>query len=135
MQRSTRCCDSGAFLRLMAGVLPQKVDADSEPRRRGHRPGALKVAMTFPARKASKKRPASEPLPRPPTLDSDEEEVENFMSKRALNIKENKEMVHRVSLLCFPLRCRDTRPARLDPSIHFCFFLFFFFSSQSSWQS
>lgn len=44
------------------------------------------------------KRPASEPLPQPKVRDSDlEDEEENFMSKRALNIKENKEMVKLVT--------------------------------------
>ncbi|XP_077392171.1 cell division cycle-associated protein 7a [Festucalex cinctus] len=69
-----------------------KVDPDSEPARRGRRSNILKVAIAFPARKAGAKRPASEPLPQPEVLDSDEEE-ENFMAKRALNIKENKEML------------------------------------------
>lgn len=70
----------------------QKVDPDSEPARRGRRSNPLKVAFAFPTRKAGAKRPASEPLPQPQVLDSDEEE-ENFMTKRALNVKENKEMV------------------------------------------
>ncbi|XP_061698256.1 cell division cycle-associated protein 7a [Syngnathoides biaculeatus] len=68
-----------------------KVDPDSEPARRGPRSSLLKVAMTFPTRKAGSKRTASEPLPQL-QVDSDEEE-ENFMAKRALNIKENKEML------------------------------------------
>lgn len=56
--------------------------------------------MTFPTKTAAgKKRPASEPLPQvKPECDSGEEEekqqeAENFIIKRALNIKENKEMV------------------------------------------
>ncbi|XP_061827594.2 cell division cycle-associated protein 7a isoform X1 [Nerophis lumbriciformis] len=74
-----------------------KVEAESP--RRGRRSSLLKVAMTFPARKAGpKKRPASEPLPRSQLAKSqeeeeEEEEEENFMTKRALNIKENKEML------------------------------------------
>lgn len=48
--------------------------------------------MTFPTKKTSK-RPASEPLPQNKVQDSDSEEEENFIVKRALNIKENKEMV------------------------------------------
>lgn len=67
---------------------------DSEIPRRGRRSNVLKVAMTFPAKKTGKKRPASEPLPQSKAQDSDsEEEEEDFMNKRALNIKENKEMV------------------------------------------
>ncbi|XP_077436676.1 cell division cycle-associated protein 7a [Vanacampus margaritifer] len=69
-----------------------KVDPDSEPARRGRRSNLLKVAIAFPTRKAGAKRPASEPLPQPKVLHSDKEE-ENFMAKRALNIKENKEML------------------------------------------
>ncbi|XP_041856746.1 cell division cycle-associated protein 7a [Melanotaenia boesemani] len=64
----------------------------TERPRRGRRPNALKVAMTFPTKKMDRKRPASEPLPQPQVQDSDSEE-ENFMQKRALNIKENKEML------------------------------------------
>ncbi|XP_057708649.1 cell division cycle-associated protein 7a [Corythoichthys intestinalis] len=65
---------------------------DCEPVRRGRKPNILKVAMAFPTRKAASKRPVSEPLAQPQVLDSDEEE-ENFIAKRALNIKENKEML------------------------------------------
>lgn len=60
---------------------------------RGRRSNALKVAMTFPKKNTGRKRPASEPLPQSKAQDSDSEEEENFMVKRALNIKENKEMV------------------------------------------
>ncbi|XP_028993621.1 cell division cycle-associated protein 7a [Betta splendens] len=66
---------------------------DSEPPRRGRRSNVLKVALTFPTKKTGTKRPASEPLPQPKVEDSDCEEEENFISKRALNIKENKEML------------------------------------------
>lgn len=69
----------------------QKVDC--EPVKRGRRANVLKVAMTFPTKKTGKKRPASEPLPQSKGQDSDSEGEENFMVKRALNIKENKEMV------------------------------------------
>ncbi|XP_071774049.1 cell division cycle-associated protein 7a [Centroberyx gerrardi] len=65
---------------------------DSEPPRRGRRSQAFKVAMTFPTRKTGKKRPASEPLTQPKVAECDSEE-DNFMSKRALNIKENKAML------------------------------------------
>ncbi|KAG8000662.1 Cell division cycle-associated protein 7 [Nibea albiflora] len=68
-----------------------KVDSDSP--RRGRRSNGLKIAMTFPTKKTGKKRPASEPLPQSRLLDSDSDEEENFMNKRALNIKENKEML------------------------------------------
>ncbi|XP_044222737.1 cell division cycle-associated protein 7a [Thunnus albacares] len=66
---------------------------NSQPLRRGRKSNVLKVAMTFPSRKMGKKRPSSEPLPQPQAMDSDSEEEENFMNKRALNIKENKEML------------------------------------------
>lgn len=59
----------------------------------GRRSAVLKVAMAFPTKKTERKRPASEPLPQPKAQDSDSEEEENFMTKRALNIKENKEML------------------------------------------
>lgn len=65
----------------------------SEAPKPGRRSAVLKVAMAFPTKKTERKRPASEPLPRPKAQDSDSEEEENFMTKRALNIKENKEML------------------------------------------
>ncbi|KAL6100824.1 cdca7 [Pungitius sinensis] len=63
---------------------------DSEPPRRGRRPNVLKVAMTFPTKKTCKRPPQ---LPQTKAQDSDSEEEENFIRKRALNIKENKEML------------------------------------------
>ncbi|XP_028292233.1 cell division cycle-associated protein 7a [Gouania willdenowi] len=67
---------------------------DTEPQRRGRRSSGLKVAMTFPSRKAERKPPASEPLLQPKVKDLDsEEEDDNALMKRALNIKENKEML------------------------------------------
>lgn len=75
----------------------QKVHAD--PPKRGRRSSALKVAMAFPSKKVGKKRPVSEPLPQIKVQDPDSEaEEENFMHKRALNIKENKEMVQLTDL-------------------------------------
>ncbi|XP_061579493.1 cell division cycle-associated protein 7a [Cololabis saira] len=68
------------------------IKVDSEPPRRGRRPNVLKVALTFPKKKMDRKRPVSEPLPQPEVQEPDSEE-ENFMDKRALNIKENKEML------------------------------------------
>ncbi|KAK5861006.1 hypothetical protein PBY51_022437 [Eleginops maclovinus] len=65
-----------------------------ESPRRGRKSTILKVAMTFPSKKTGKKRPASEPLAQTKVHNSEsEEEEENFMSKRASNIKENKEML------------------------------------------
>ncbi|XP_010792827.1 cell division cycle-associated protein 7a [Notothenia coriiceps] len=61
--------------------------------RRGRKPTILKVAMTFPTKKTGMKRPASEPLAQTKVEDSDSEEEDTFMSKRASNIKENKEML------------------------------------------
>ncbi|XP_058479292.1 cell division cycle-associated protein 7a [Solea solea] len=72
----------------------KSMKVDSETPRRGRRSNVLKVAMTFPTKKQGKKRPASEPLPQPkvPECDSEADE-DNLMDKRALNIKENKEML------------------------------------------
>lgn len=67
-----------------------KVKPDAEPRRRGRKQNALKVSMVFPSRKAGQKRPAPEPLSQPKESDSEEE---NFIDKRAINIKENKAML------------------------------------------
>lgn len=97
-------------------LLSQKVDSDCDsvveeepaPERRSRRSNTLKVALRFPVKKAAQKRPASEPeapakakpqpkaKPSPPVkdeADSDAEDAENFLSKRAINIKENKAMV------------------------------------------
>ncbi|AWP13134.1 putative cell division cycle-associated protein 7 [Scophthalmus maximus] len=71
----------------------KSMKVDSEPPRRGRRSTVLKVAMTFPSKKQATKRPVSEPLPQPEAQDSNCEEEENFMNKRAMNIKENKEML------------------------------------------
>ncbi|XP_076026054.1 cell division cycle-associated protein 7a [Genypterus blacodes] len=65
---------------------------NSGSRSRGRRPNTLKIAMKFPTGKEGRKRPAPEPLPPPTVVDSDNEE-ENIMDKRALNIKENKAML------------------------------------------
>ncbi|KAK1903152.1 Cell division cycle-associated protein 7 [Dissostichus eleginoides] len=61
--------------------------------RRGRKSTILKVAMTFPTKKTGMKRPAPEPLAQTKVQDSDSEEEDTFMSKRASNIKENKEML------------------------------------------
>lgn len=66
---------------------------DPESPKRGRRSAGLKVALAFPSKKPTpKKRPVSEPLPQPkaPALNSDEDD---FIKKRALNIKENKAML------------------------------------------
>ncbi|XP_028846253.1 cell division cycle-associated protein 7a [Denticeps clupeoides] len=62
---------------------------ESKPKTRAQRCSTLKVAMKFPAKKSAAKKPS------PPAKDpeSDSEEGENFMIKRALNIKENKAML------------------------------------------
>uniref|UniRef100_A0A3P8V3A8 Cell division cycle associated 7a n=1 Tax=Cynoglossus semilaevis TaxID=244447 RepID=A0A3P8V3A8_CYNSE len=70
----------------------ESMKVDTKTPRRGRRSAGLKVAMTFPTRKQGQKRPASEPLPQPKVCESESEE-EDFMAKRALNIKENKEML------------------------------------------
>uniref|UniRef100_A0A1A8MFK0 Cell division cycle associated 7a n=1 Tax=Nothobranchius pienaari TaxID=704102 RepID=A0A1A8MFK0_9TELE len=82
-------CSGSDDSEISSQIKAMKVET-KQPRRR--RPNALKVAMSFPTKTTNRKRPASEPLPQPKIQDSDSEE-ENFMSKRALNIKENKAML------------------------------------------
>lgn len=68
-------------------------DSDSEPPKKSRRSFTLRVAMKFPTKNvAQKKSPSPEPAPKPKGtgLNSDEED---FIAKRALNIKENKAMV------------------------------------------
>lgn len=113
----------------------QKVNC--EPARRGRRSNVLKVAMTFPTKKTGKKRPASEPLPQSKVHDSDseEEEEENFMVKRALNIKENKEMVLFSAFLWhFIGTITELWPQQPTLSL-FCTHSLFIFSLQRSWHS
>ncbi|XP_056145908.1 uncharacterized protein LOC130121091 isoform X1 [Lampris incognitus] len=94
---------------------------DSEPRRRGRKTSSnLKVALVFPTRKAGQKRPASEPLPQPKDSDSDSED--NFIDKRALNIKENKAMLAKLMAELnkvgglFPRRLSASTTPRRAPS-------------------
>lgn len=103
----------------------QKVNC--EPARNGRRSNVLKVAMTFPTKKTGKKRPASEPLPQSKVEESDSEEEENFMVKRALNIKQNKDMVafllHFIGIVS-------------SPHYHCSVLIYYlFYSLQSSWRS
>ncbi|CAL8370034.1 unnamed protein product [Arctogadus glacialis] len=63
----------------------------SEPRRATRKATPLKVAMVFPARKTAPKRAA--PEEEEEEEEEEEGEGENFLDKRAINIKENKEML------------------------------------------
>ncbi|XP_068185849.1 cell division cycle-associated protein 7a [Antennarius striatus] len=91
--------ESGACSGFEENVINSRMRAmtvDNGPLKRGRRSNVLKVAMTFPAKRITKKGAASEPLIQSKELtgkDSDSEEQENFLDKRALNIKENKEML------------------------------------------
>lgn len=75
------------------------MDSDTEccsPPRKTRKSFTLKVAMKFPPKRASPSKAASEPKPKPEPKTKDpesESESDNFMLKRALNIKENKAMV------------------------------------------
>lgn len=106
----------------------QKVNCG--PVRRGRRTTGLKVAMTFPTKKTGK-RPASEPLAQNKVQDSDSEEEENFIVKRALNIKENKEMVLCVVFPALSLLLE----LHLDSRQILTGILRLSFSLQSLWQS
>ncbi|KAJ8416867.1 hypothetical protein AAFF_G00327450 [Aldrovandia affinis] len=82
---------------VTAVMATMKVDSDSEgtePRRRVRRSQTLKVALKFPTRKTvHKKTPPAVPLPHLKETEPDSDEDENFMDKRALNIKQNKAML------------------------------------------
>lgn len=70
-------------------------DSDSEPPKKSRRSFTLRVAMKFPTKNSSlKKSPSPEPAPKSKdtVFNSDEED---FIAKRALNIKENKAMVRK----------------------------------------
>ncbi|XP_048835683.1 cell division cycle-associated protein 7a [Brienomyrus brachyistius] len=85
--------EEGEFNNAMEAM---KVDSDSEasgPPRRSRRSHTLKVALKFPVRKASEPKPTAKPPPQHGGPESDSDEGENFMDKRALNIKENKAML------------------------------------------
>ncbi|CAG09964.1 unnamed protein product, partial [Tetraodon nigroviridis] len=86
-------CDSfGSDGGFANAVIDRGEDCCQTVGERGRRSSGLKVAMTFPTKKMNK-RPASEPLPQAKVQDSDSEEEDSFIVKRALNIKENKEML------------------------------------------
>ncbi|XP_053483014.1 cell division cycle-associated protein 7a [Ictalurus furcatus] len=68
-------------------------DSDSEPPKKTRRSFTLRVAMKFPTKNVpQKKSPSPEPVPKPKGRQLDAEE-EDFIAKRALNIKENKAML------------------------------------------
>eukprot|EP00063_Salmo_salar_P044669 XP_014019504.1 PREDICTED: cell division cycle-associated protein 7-like isoform X1 [Salmo salar] len=76
-----------------------RVDSESEesvtPRKRGRRSQTLKVAMKFPTRRASQKKTIAAEPPKQPKVAPKQttDEGDNFMDKRALNIRENKAML------------------------------------------
>ncbi|MEQ2305188.1 hypothetical protein AMECASPLE_035121 [Ameca splendens] len=73
--------------------------------------------MAFRTR-TDRKRPASVPLPQPIVQDSEYEEEESAMNKRALNIKENKEMLAKLlaELNKVPKLLPGKRMAKTDAS-------------------
>ncbi|XP_052004134.1 cell division cycle-associated protein 7-like [Xyrauchen texanus] len=83
---------SGFVNNLNDDLTDMNMDSDTEtcsPPRKTRRSFTLRVAMKFPNKRASPSKPAA-PKPKEPESDS---ESENFMLKRALNIKENKAML------------------------------------------
>lgn len=69
-------------------------DSESEPPKKSRRSFTLRVAMKFPPRNVTpKKSPSPEPAPKHTELDTEEDD---FIAKRALNIKENKAMVRKL---------------------------------------
>ncbi|XP_059355477.1 cell division cycle-associated protein 7-like [Carassius carassius] len=81
---------------LNSDMTEMKMDSDSEacsPPRKTRKSFTLRVAMKFPNKRASPSKPVSpesKPEPKDPESDS---EGDNFMLKRALNIRENKAML------------------------------------------
>lgn len=70
-------------------------DSDSEPPKKTRRSFTLRVAMKYPTKNVpQKKSPSPEPAPKAKGRQLDAEE-EDFIAKRALNIKENKAMVRK----------------------------------------
>ncbi|XP_066497194.1 cell division cycle-associated protein 7a [Hoplias malabaricus] len=74
-----------------------KMDSDSDvsdSQKRPRRSFTLKVAMKFPAKKANQKKTTSaEDAPKSEIRGCESDDEENFVAKRALNIKENKAML------------------------------------------
>lgn len=69
-------------------------DSDSEPPKKSRRSFTLRVAMKFPAKNAPREKSLSpEPAPKPEDTEKDCED--DFIAKRARNIKENKAMVRK----------------------------------------
>ncbi|KAM4627037.1 cell division cycle-associated protein 7 [Discoglossus pictus] len=71
--------------------------AEKTQRGRGKRHSSLRVAMKFPTKRSSRINPTKDKKqhvkPENSDKESDDEESSNFLKKRALNIKENKEML------------------------------------------
>lgn len=81
---------------LNEDMTDMNMESDTEacsPPRKTRRSFTLKVAMKFPPKRASPTKPAS-PKPKTETKDPElDSEGDNFLRKRALNIKENKAML------------------------------------------
>ncbi|XP_042561555.1 cell division cycle-associated protein 7a isoform X2 [Clupea harengus] len=71
----------------------EEPEPEPQPGRRTRRTHTLKVALKFPPKKSAQKRLASKPSLPAKESDSDVEEGGHFLSKRDLNIKENKAML------------------------------------------
>lgn len=90
-------------------------DSDSEPPKKSRRSFTLRVAMKFPAKNGSpKKSPSPEPAPKSKEPEVDFEE-DDFIAKRALNIKENKAMVRK----CVKMPLRPVMSSRQSKKIKF----------------
>ncbi|XP_030643130.1 cell division cycle-associated protein 7a [Chanos chanos] len=80
---------------LSSDMKAMKMESDSESTESpsARRPFTLRVAMKFPKKRTNQKAPRPKPSQPIGDANSDSEEAEDFMIKRALNIKENKAML------------------------------------------
>ncbi|KAJ8255401.1 hypothetical protein GJAV_G00204480 [Gymnothorax javanicus] len=89
--------DGFAAADVTCGMETMNVDVaprSPEPLRRVRRSPTLKVAMKFPTKKTvDKKTPPPKAAPQSEGRESDSEEGENFLDKRAINIRQNKAML------------------------------------------
>ncbi|KAK1789448.1 hypothetical protein P4O66_014895, partial [Electrophorus voltai] len=86
--------EEDSFSKDMSAMKMESDSETSELQKRSRRSFTLRVAMKFPSRKANQKKPVSpHSASRPRDPESDPEGVDDFIVKRALNIKENKAML------------------------------------------
>ncbi|XP_076858918.1 cell division cycle-associated protein 7a [Brachyhypopomus gauderio] len=85
--------ENDSFSKDMSAMKMESDSELSEQQKRPRRSFTLRVAMKFPTKKANQKKPARPPSASKPKDHGSDSEEDDFIAKRALNIKENKAML------------------------------------------